>query len=430
MKHLTALALLLLLLLGCDQTNPTTPDPTTDVANIPTAAPTRSPDDGIVDTAVVTAADARFDLNIWLTEQVNIDDDSTEATLLAFQLSEFDTTHPDVNLNITHKLIAGQGGSLSYLRSGAGVAPSILPDVIVLPTSQLAIAMQEGLVYPLDALLDVEGLYPAAETLGTVNGSLYGMPFMLTDLYHLAYNNTQVETVPQRWDALVAQEDSRLVFAAAGTEGAAFALQAYAGVDDSFANGNTTAFDTIQLAAAMDLVRNGIDSGLIVPQSATLTSSAETWNLFRRGDANLALVRAQDFLEEQTEGTSINYAQVPGIRGDMSPIVSGWVWAITTQDAARQAISAELLQWLNNAQNLGSWTAAAGVLPARPVAFAQWETSPYITFLQTNLQNAHALPAQIDSVSTNALSNAVVSIMNQPISAEDAANQVIEALQP
>ena len=80
---------------------------------------------------------------------------------LAIQMTEFDTTHPDVNLTVSTKKITEQGGTLNYLRSGRSVAPDILPDVVVLPASQLATAVDEELVFPLDSLIDTEGFYPA-----------------------------------------------------------------------------------------------------------------------------------------------------------------------------------------------------------------------------------------------------------------------------
>ena len=116
--------------------------------------------------------------------------------------------------------------------------------------------------------------------------------------------------------------------------------------------------------------------------------------------------------------------------GLVDPVVGGYVWAISTPDVARQAISAELIQWLSNPQNLGTWSNSSGMLPARPVAFAQWENDPYVTFLQSRLQQAHAQPNRLDSVSMSALSEGVASIIQSGTDPAIAAGRIIDAPRP
>lgn len=432
MKQVVLAILLILCLTACgDDAASDANNNGIDIADIPTAAPTPIPDSATNDLLDGEATSTRFELGIWLTNPISVYNDQAQDTLLAFQLSEFDTTHPDVRMSITHKTIADQGGMLNYLRTGRNVAPDALPDVVALPASQVATAASEGLILPLTDLVDPQGFYAAALELGTVDGTLYGVPFALNNVFHVAYNSNSVATgAPNRWRDLVALDDATMILSAAGPDGAAVVLQAYAEADNGFSNDDAFAFDEAALTSSFELLRDGVDDGLILREAAIFTSSAETWNLFRRGDANFAIVEASDYLREQTEGTSIRYAPLPGINAPMEPVVSGWVWAITTPDAARQAISAELIQWLTNAQNLGSWSLAARMLPAREAAFDQWENTPYINFLQNRLQAAHAMPHAIDSASNNALSNAVVSLINLPTTAEDAAAQMLEAIQP
>lgn len=433
MKQIVKIFLILFLLIGCNDTNqPDNEAENTTIANIPTAAPTRAPEDvPNLESFSTNEAVPRFDLNIWLSDEIDTNMDSAQGQLLNSQFVEFNATHPDVQLHISQKTINDQGGSLSYLRTGRNVAPAILPDVIILPTNQLASAAAEGLIYPITELVDSSGLYPAALDLGTVGETLYGLPFILTDLYHLAYNSSVfTDTIPSDWSNLALLPDANLVLAAAGDDGAAFTLQTYIDANGQVATDSAAIFAEEPLANALSQIQLGVDTGLIVKESAEFTASAETWNFFRRGDANIAVVKSADFLLEQIEGTAIKFAPIPGNNGQMPPVVSGWAWAITTPDVARQAVSAELIAWLTNSQNLGSWSAAAGLLPARSIAFSQWQSDPYITFLQTQLQVAHALPAQLDSSVTNALTNAAVSLIKQPLSAEDAASQIIQTLQP
>ena len=86
----------------------------------------------------------------------------------------------------------GRGGLLDLMRAAQPVAPSILPDIVVLDTSEVPAAAAAGLLQPLDSLLDVStlgNLYPFARQAAQVGGRFVAIPFA-TDLDHAIYNTT------------------------------------------------------------------------------------------------------------------------------------------------------------------------------------------------------------------------------------------------
>ena len=225
---------LVLGLVGCNgQTTTdatTTPSTTEAAAELPTAPPP-------IDLGENTAANtqpltdlpsAKFTLRVWMTTEINDLVTTPGGDLLATQLQAFDDNHPDVNLDVQVKSVVAQGGSLSYLRTGRAIAPNAMPDVIMLPSSELITARNEALIYPLDTLMTTNGLYPAARELGIVEDVLYGYPFALTDFNHFVYNgNVITDELPNSWSALIVQERAQAAFAAAGQQGAALAIQLY-----------------------------------------------------------------------------------------------------------------------------------------------------------------------------------------------------------
>ena len=436
MKQLIFLCVLFLLLVACgDQTNNAEVSAEETAVAIPTAAPTSVPEDNgtTTETSEAQVSSPRFELTVWLAESIQYNQTTPEGLPLATQMTEFDTTHPDVNMVITNKKISEQGGTLSYLRTGRGIAPDILPDVVVLPADQLATAVAEGLVFPLDTLINEEGFYPAALDLGKVGGVLYGVPFALTEMHHAVYDEGDLgQPLPDRWDELVALESAGMVLAAGGDDGAALALQLYASESGSLidAGDELFNFEGAPLASGLSQLKLASDAGRIQPISVELEIIDTVWAQFERRETNIAFVDSERVLAERAAGDSSAFAALPGRNGDMPAVVSGYVWAISTPDVTRQAISAELIQWLINPQNLGTWSAATGVLPSRPIAFSQWENNPYTTFLQRQLQGAIARPHRLDSVALNALSEGVLDILNANADPAITAGQIIDTPRP
>jgi hypothetical protein len=100
---------------------------------------------------------------------------------------------------VQQKAATGQGSILNYLRTGRGVAPTILPDLIAIPANQLETAFNENLLFPVGGLVSqemLEDLYPAALDFASPKASVRGIPFILTDQQHLVYNQTSyTETI-------------------------------------------------------------------------------------------------------------------------------------------------------------------------------------------------------------------------------------------
>src|SRR5690606_38676403 len=198
----------------------TIPLPTPDLSTTPIVAETPPP------------AQQTITLTVWTRPEIVPNSEEPGSAALLEQLTAFDAQHAELNLLVEAKASTGQGGALSYLRSGRNVAPSILPDLLLLPAVQLGEAAGEGLVYPLDSLLSEEmtgALYPAARALGQVDGVTYGYPYALTNVQHLVYATAAItRTLPATWSQMMAPESQvRLLFPAGGLEGARLTLQLY-----------------------------------------------------------------------------------------------------------------------------------------------------------------------------------------------------------
>jgi ABC-type glycerol-3-phosphate transport system substrate-binding protein len=432
-----ALLLFLFVLTGCGLLGDDPADPAaTPTALLPTPADTPSiPQLPTPDGEAVVVSTPSHTLTLWTTPDISPRSGVAGGGILAGQLAAFREAHPDLQLNVAFKVATGTGNTLSYLRNGQEVAPSILPDLVLLPADQLAQAAAEQLIVPLDNLLPremIDDLYPAARTLAQVNGQTVGYPFALTNLQHASYNPAVItDTLPLTWQALEAHPTATFAFPAGGSEGGELALQLYLAAGGELTNSaNEPMLEVETLASVLNLLGQGRSSGLVVPQSSNAISLEDVWRIFEEGNATVVETKAAYYLGiRDTALVSSQVGPVPGPNGPVTPLLRGWAWAISTQDPVRQALAVELLTWLAAAPNLGDWSWQSRNLPARRSAFEQWPADDaYITFLQIQLEQAVPYPAAADLTMITALQGAVYDVIflseSPQVAAEGAATVV------
>lgn len=439
------LFVLLWLTVSCDLVNNFTQ--TTDAENTPepiingtangisaatgTPSAETTPDIAIPTTAVTQTQPS---LRVWLPPEIAL---STEegAAILNAQLAAFRSNHPDVQLTVEQKSVSGQSSILNYIRTGHTVAPKILPDLIAIPIDQLAPAHSEQLVYPLDGLVDtalLEDLYPAALDLVLQDNRVGGYPFILTGLPQLAYNSEAItQTIPTRWEALT-ELPNHFVFPANGAPGGTFALEFYLAAGGTLTNeAGQAALQVEPLATALQQLFTAKSSGFILDQSSNYSSLQESWPLFQAGTADFALTSSEQYLRQRDEEGKFLVTAVPGLQQPLTPLLSGWVWAITTTDPTQRQLAGELLNSLIAGDQLGEWSYASNYLPARQAALAFWpQDDSYVSFAKEQLSRAQAMPFSSSSNIMTALNNAVFDVVTLAKTPQVAAEEAAAALQP
>lgn len=425
---------LMLVMAACQEATPTRPSPgATLPASAPTPASTATPAGPIPTLESPFSADG-FTLTIWVPPGLAYDPGDPVGQVLATQLAAFDDTHPDIDLVIQTKSLTGPGSILNYLMHGRVVAPDILPDLIVLSSESLPGAVSNGLIYPLTNYFSADGLtdlFPAAQDLAYVDDVLYGMPFALLNLRHLAYNQgVWSDPLPERWDDLVASQGARLAFPVAGIEGAELALQLYLGSGAVLTDSSgKLSFNEGPLTKALTRLGVARTAGLIPFNTINFTTLDEVWTAYRGGAVNMALVDSSRFLYERTQRSSSGFSAMPGPEGPLTPLVQTWSWALSTPDPAQQLLAAELIAWLTSTQNMGAWSLAALAVPARRSALDLWPgDDAYITFLREQAEAAQPFPALVDRTVLGYLRDGVVNVTTQSESAWNAAQTIINAV--
>ncbi len=335
-------------------------------------------------------------LTVWTAASLVPSTDAPGGQELLEQLATFDEAHPDIRVEVYPKRIRGAGGILAYLRSAPPVAPGILPDIALLDREALFQAAREKLVVPLEPLLDPttqSDFYPVAIRVGTVDGTLVGLPYLL-ELQHNVYRDTILQVPPSSFDAIL---DSPVgwVFPA-GTLGSvnhALLLQYMAAGGTLVDDQGVPFLDVVALRQVLTFYDEALENDVVDPALFQLTDPGESWSMYRSGQASLALVTSTQYLAERSLVRNAGHAWIATPDGNPYALATGWSWVVVTQDPTRQAAAMSLLNFLVNPTNHGMYSQAAGWLPTQRAALDVWGGSDrYVTFGNQLLDNAQPMP--------------------------------------
>jgi len=432
--RLAALLLALFLLLAaCDLLNET---PATDPAA--TVAPTALLPTLAAATSIPAQPPAAplAPLRLWLPAEIGARTPEG-AQELADQIQAFEVSQ-SLEVLVEQKPVEGAGGILSYLRTGATVAPSVLPDVIALPSVMLTDPAVRQMVQPLDGLIDgggsETGPYAAAAAQIVSGGRLYGVPFVSAGLTHLVYNRANViDAIPMDWTAFISDTNHTLVLPADSRDGALFGLQFYLAEGGALVNENGQPDLQVEpLARALRQIASRPENLL---QSRQLKTLDEAWQYYQVGQSGFLWMRADYYLGRRAEASAVpgapelGYSRVPGPGGPLTPLTTTWVWAIATADPARQGPAADLIGALTAPEVLAGWAERSQLLPARREAMALLAAeAEYYRFAGEELERAVAMPISESSRQLAAIGDAVFQVLTTDQSPEAIAEATVLSL--
>lgn len=409
-------------------------------AGVTPSPPTTAPSETPVPAATVEISatpqqvPAVSSLRLWIPPEIGA---RTESGAEEFnsQIRVYRTMHPNLDVVTEQKPIDGQGGLLNYLQTGAEVAPSVLPDVVAVPTSLLADTRVQDLFFPLEGLIDPafpNDIFPAPATQIAAEGHLYGYPFASVGLTHLVFNPAVItETLPLDWTRFISDTNHTLVFPADSRAGAMLGLQFY------LAEGGTLMNQSGQPALEAEPLSRAL-AGIAVNRPNLLQSHQfktldESWQYYQLGLSDTIWMRVEHLFGRQAADPTLietqDFSAVPGPDGALVPLTTSWAWAITTSDPARQAAAADLILHLTTPENIANWSERSHVMPARRSAMTLLaNANPYYRFLDEQSEMAEAMPISETSRVLDVIGDAVFQVLTTDSSPASIADQAVAAL--
>jgi len=390
----------------------------------PAVSPTPSPP---------TAISSAITLTLWTTEAFFPTEDSDSGQVLAQQWQAFETAHTNVTLEYILKKPYGKGGILDFLSTARAAAPTVLPDLVILDTLELDEATQAELIQPLDDLVSSEvqqDLFPFARR--SFDGQLMGLQFE-ADIEHLTYNTNKIDSPPMTWKEVLS--DSVAYIFPAGGEGSlvndAFLVQYLAVGGQLLDESGNPALDNDALVEVLQFYADGLEAGAIPPSVLEFEDLDDCWVVYVSAQAALSNVSSNRYLADRGLLKNTAFAAIPTRDGNAVTLSKGWALAIVTEDSARQAAAAQLVEWLLKPENNAEWNLAAGHLPTRQAAFDHLGMEDqYFPFVRKQLENVY--PRPIDPAYEKigrALQRAVQDVLQGEASPQEAADAVMTTVE-
>jgi multiple sugar transport system substrate-binding protein len=411
------------------------PEPTgTLPVSSPTPAPavTRTPEDPFFPDGPIT-------LKVWIPPEFDPFSGTPAGDLLQARLNEFASRRPMVRMDIRVKTVDGAGGLLESLSTTSAAAPLAMPDLVALPRPVMEAAALKGLIQPLNGLtytMDDSDWYDFARNLSQIQSTPFGIPFA-GDALCLIYRPDIVEKPLLVWslsdndeaeDEMEGVEDQIPVFFPASDPQALVTLALYQSVGGRTqdAQGRPT-LDAVTLAKVLQAYQEANLLGFLPQEVVLFENDDQVWEAYTSGQADMVISWFSRYVQDRTQGYS--GSAMPSIDGTPYTLATGWVWTLANNQPEKLDLAVQLAEFLTDPLFLAEWTHAAGYLPARGNALAEWPSGSLQSLAGQIAISAHLAPsADILSSIAPPLQQAAVQILNQlgePILlAEEAADRL------
>lgn len=442
MRIKTLLALLLLVwLAGCDSlslpfSTPPTATPGTLTPGLPVTSSTPTltelppetenppAESGTPGTA--TTPSGSIVLHLWLPPGFDPEAGTPAAELLKGRLDEFSRRRPGIRTDVRIKALEGAGGLLDSLTTASAAAPLALPDLIVLPRLTLETAALKGLLHPFDGLtnvLDNPDWYDFARQLAHLQNTTFGLP-IAGDALVLVYRPTIINAPPVDWTGMLAVEHP-LAFAAADPQ-ALVTLGYYQFADGPLVDeqGRPTLVGD-PLVKVLDFYLQAEQNGVLPYWITQYQTDEQAWQAFVSGETDMVITWMSRYLSSMQADTAI--APIPTETGVLYTLANGWVLALSTPHTDRQALGAELAEYLTDGEFLSRWSQAGGFIPPQPSALSRWTDSSLQALIDRVAASARLIPSSdlITSLGPP-LQEATVAVLKEQSEPQMAAQAALE----
>jgi ABC-type glycerol-3-phosphate transport system substrate-binding protein len=367
-------------------------------------------------------------LRIWLPPQFDPGGGSLAGNLLQERLDAFSERRENVRIEVRIKALDGPGGLYEALAATTAAAQLAMPDLVVLPHWLIQAAATKGLLRPMTELtsaLDDPDWYDFARQSASLENNLFGLPFAGDVLIQVYRGGPDVQPALD-WTAALALK-TPFGFPAADPQ-ALFGLALYEAAGGKLLDEEDRLTLQVEpLGKALEFFKAAAAVEVTPFWLTQYQADAQVWAAFQEGRTSNLAGWLSDYRAADLDG--VRFDHIPTPDGKPFGLARGWAWTLTSPDAERREIAVELAEFLTESSFLARWSQAAGLLPARPSALAEWRLGKDAARLEPIAQAASLVPPS-DSLKVMgpALSEAIAQVLKGQLepqaAAQAAANQV------
>ncbi|MCJ7695258.1 MAG: hypothetical protein MUO40_07495, partial [Anaerolineaceae bacterium] len=125
------------------------------------------------------------------------------------------------------------------------------------------------------------------------------------------------------------------------------------------------------LTEALTFLQDNVDTYAYRELVLQLQNELQVWQAYQNEFTEAAVISVSVFLQNKPGNSAM--IPLPPVNDISITTGSGWVWAIATPLAERQALGIKLAEKLVESDFLSSWNSAYGGMPPRPSSLEQWQ---------------------------------------------------------
>jgi ABC-type glycerol-3-phosphate transport system substrate-binding protein len=371
-------------------------------------------------------------INLWFPALFAYEVESVTAAHFGDLLKEY-TRQTGQIVNMRLRRVEGLGGIFETLSSAAQVAPSVVPDLVLLRARDLPRAAAARLIVPLSPnLVSEEAYFATALALARYQGEFYAIPYLL-ELHHAVYRGEAPP--PLAWQTLISRQIPYL-FPAKVTRGAnSTLLSHYITLGGRLTDQNgEPLLDFEPLSTLLSLYSEAHAAGSLPDDVLDYAEPTQYWSAFVAGRGAMVQVDSTFFLRQYAQSSPTERAlwqvsPLPQISSEKPALslVDGWLWAFTTADPERQRRAFALIEWLKESERLAAFSQQIGMLPSRRAALSAWSEPDYAAFAASLLDyNLAPLPDLVNGIAAEALQEGFTRLLRGNLSGEEAASLALE----
>jgi ABC-type glycerol-3-phosphate transport system substrate-binding protein len=327
-------------------------------------------------------------LILWVPDDFAINSGEQVQKLLIDRLDAFEINNPGISIDLRFKNVKQKESMMDLLNTANRVAPSVLPDLILLNRNDMETAAIKGLLVPFDHFptnAENYGLYPGIEDPGKLQGSTFGIPAAGDGLF-LIDKKIGGEQLPAWSDIL--SSSIKIGLNLNDPNGTVFIALYLSGGGELTDDNGKPHLDPVIFTKLLAFIRQTrIQSAF--PDWALLASDwTEVSKRFENGESDMEI---NWYSSTRKNGLNqYRYHGLPGLSDSSATILSGWYWSIANSAPDRPSIRMELLSFLSQPVFASPWSNIAGYLP---VSNQEWPIfGPSSTEMQSVLDSAKPLP--------------------------------------
>ena len=417
------LGLLILIFSGCSNIEllqPATPTVETPLSVTPT--PTNAP------TPAVSQEPGPINLIIWLPPQFAPSQDNEAGILLQERLDAFNQLNPRLQVSYRIKSETGPANLLESLYATSGVAPLVLPDLVLFSAADMQIAAEQSLIYPYPEGYPEEedsDWYNIASTLSSRQNQRYLLP-LAADSLVMVYNSELLETAPRSWNDLL-NAGNIISFPSADPK-SIFTIAQYLSNGGILKDENENIILQPEiLSVVFNNYEQALNANILPPNPTQINSDDSSWDRFISTNKQIAITWTSRYFALNDE--MLLATTMPTTAGQQFTVIKGWGWALANPDPNRQIAAAELASFLTEAEFAGPWTQATYLLPLRPFALSYWQDESKQILASQLLPIANLVPPpDILNIVSKPITEAVLDVLTDVLPPEDAAMVAADSL--